>query len=179
MRGALGARRFSTHPLKEALIDADLTRPDGTADLTGDGRLDETPAAVEADALDSVDAPETTVDPLVSPSRELALRVAEAIVDTPASETLVLDIHNLSSVADCFVICSGENERQLRAIHREVVERMDETGVHPRRVEGTPASGWILIDYGDVVVHIFDVDQRLFYRLEELWAGASILLSMQ
>ena len=133
-------------------------------------------APADPDAGDERDA---SVDPLVGPSRELALRVAELIADTPASETLVLDIHGLSTIADCFVICSGENERQLRAIQREVVERMDETGVHPRRIEGTPSSGWILIDYGDVVVHIFDEDQRLFYRLEELWAGATILLSMQ
>ena len=128
---------------------------------------------------DAGDERDPSVDPLVGPSRELALRVAELIADTPASETLVLDIHGLSTIAYCFVICSGENERQLRAIQRAVVERMDETGVHPRRIEGTPSSGWILIDYGDVVVHIFAEDQRLFYRLEELWAGATILLSMQ
>src|SRR5919106_1784559 len=116
---------------------------------------------------------------LAGRSRELALRIAEVIADTPASETLVLDIHALSSVADCFVICSGENERQLRAIQRDVVEQLDEHGVHPRRIEGTPPSGWILVDYGDVVVHIFDEDQRAFYRLEQLWSGANVLLSMQ
>ena len=118
-------------------------------------------------------------DPLVGPSRELALRIAELIADTPASDTLVLDIHRLSSVADCFVICSGQNERQLRAIVRDVVEHLDGDGVHPRRVEGTPPSGWILLDYGDVVVHVFDEDQRAFYRLEDLWSGATTLLAMQ
>jgi ribosome-associated protein len=130
-------------------------------------------------AMDPADLADAAVDPLVGPSRDLALRIAEVIADTPASETLVLDIHALSSVADCFVICSGENERQLRAIARDVLEQMETQGIHPRRVEGTPPSGWILLDYGDVVVHVFDVDQRSFYRLEDLWAGAATLLSMQ
>jgi ribosome-associated protein len=117
--------------------------------------------------------------PLVGPSRELALAIAEVIADTPAQNTLVLDIHRLSPVADCFVICSGENERQLRAISRDILDQLDNFGVRPRRVEGTPPAGWILIDYGDVVVHIFDVDQRSFYRLEDLWSGATTLLAMQ
>jgi ribosome-associated protein len=129
--------------------------------------------------LAAVEELDTLATELIGPSRELALRIAEAIADTPASETLVLDIHRLSSVADCFVICSGENERQLRAIARDVVEELDEVGVHPRRIEGAPPSGWILVDYGDVVVHIFDEDQRAFYRLEQLWSGANVLLSMQ
>jgi ribosome-associated protein len=118
-------------------------------------------------------------EPLVGPSRELALAIAEVIADTPAQDTLVLDIHRLSPVADCFVICSGQNERQLRAISRDILDQLDESGVRPRRVEGTPASGWILIDYGDVVVHVFDEDQRTFYRLEDLWSGATTLLAMQ
>jgi ribosome-associated protein len=130
-------------------------------------------------ATDRADQGIAVVDPLVGPSRELALRIAEVIADTPASETLVLDIHDLSSVADCFVICSGENERQLRAIVRDVIEQLDLQGVHPRRVEGTAPAGWILLDYGDVIVHVFDEDQRSFYRLEDLWAGATMLLSMQ
>ena len=81
--------------------------------------------------------------------------------------------------AHCFVICSGENERQLRAIQQDVMEQLEEDGSNPRRIEGTPASGWILIDYGDVVVHIFDVDQRTFYRLEDIWKDAPTLLAIQ
>lgn len=112
-------------------------------------------------------------------SRQRALRIAEILADTPASDTLVLDIHLLSTVADYFVICSGENERQLRAISNKLLEALGEEGVRPLRAEGTPQSGWILLDYGDSIVHIFDVDQRAFYRLETLWAEAPTLIAMQ
>ena len=118
-------------------------------------------------------------EPLYPSSRDLAIRIAEVIADTPAQNTVVIDIHHTSTVADCFVICSGENERQLRAIHRDVTEQLEEENTFPRRIEGTPASGWILIDYGDVVVHIFDIDQRTFYRLEDVWRDAPTLLAIQ
>lgn len=111
--------------------------------------------------------------------RDRALLLADIISDTPARDTVVLDIHALSPFADFFVITAGENERQLRAINRTVIERMDEVGIRPRRSEGTAAGGWILLDFGDVLVHIFSVDQREFYRLEDLWAEAPMLLAIQ
>lgn len=111
--------------------------------------------------------------------RERALLLADIISDTPARDTVVLDIHELSPFADFFVITAGENERQLRAINRAVIERMDEAGVRPRRAEGTANAGWILLDFGDVLVHIFSNDQRAFYRLEDLWAEAPTLLAIQ
>jgi ribosome-associated protein len=114
-----------------------------------------------------------------SADRELALRIADVISDTPASNTLVLDIRGLSPFADFFVICQGENERQLRAILRTVTETLAEEGIRPERTEGTPAAGWILIDYGATIVHIFATDQRGFYRLEELWSEAPTLLAIQ
>ncbi len=101
------------------------------------------------------------------------------MTDTPAEETLVLDIHEISPVADHFVICSGQNERQLRAISREVTEQLSATGTRPTRTEGNAAGGWIVLDYGAVIVHIFDEDQRAFYRLEELWSEAPTLLAIQ
>ena len=111
--------------------------------------------------------------------RARALLLADIISDTPARDTVVLDIHELSPFADYFVITAGENERQLRAINRTIIERMDEAGVRPRRSEGTATGGWILLDFGDVLVHIFSVDQREFYRLEDLWAEAPTLLAIQ
>lgn len=115
----------------------------------------------------------------IAASRALAVDIADIIADTPAADTRVIDIHELSTIADVFVICSGENERQLRAIMRTVSDDMGKSGRPPRRVEGEPTSGWILMDFGDVIVHIFDAALREFYDLEERWAKAPVLLSIQ
>lgn len=115
----------------------------------------------------------------LTPGRERALMLADIISDTPARDTVVLDIHAMSPFADYFVITEGENERQLRAIERTLVEKMNENGVKARRTEGTPASGWIVLDFGEVLVHVFSTDQRTFYRLEDLWSDAPTLLSIQ
>jgi len=115
----------------------------------------------------------------VAEGRELALQIADIIADTPAANTLVLDIHEISPFADYFVICDGENERQLRAIAREIGDTLSKQGVRPQRTEGSPDSGWILMDFGGTVVHVFDVDHRAFYRLEELWSDAPTLLAIQ
>lgn len=123
-------------------------------------------------------APDVSAD-VPAEGREFALRIAEILADTPASQTLVLDIHQISSIADYFVICSGENERQLRAISGSLLDELSDEKVRPRRTEGTPESGWIVLDFGDSIVHIFDVDQRDFYRLESLWSEAPTLVSMQ
>lgn len=104
--------------------------------------------------------------------------MAEILSDTPASNTLVIDIHALSSIADYFVICSGENERQLRAISNTVLDKLNDDRLRPLRTEGEPQSGWIVLDYGDVVAHVFDIDVREFYRLETLWAEAPTVVAM-
>lgn len=110
---------------------------------------------------------------------DLARRLAQAASDARASDVVVLDIHELTIVADLFVICTGDNERLLRAIARDVVEAADKVGVDPRRTEGTAEAGWILIDFADVVVHIFGPAEREFYRLEEIWSEAQTLLVIQ
>jgi ribosome-associated protein len=115
----------------------------------------------------------------IATSRVLAVDIADVIAETPASDTRVIDIHNLSTIADVFVICSGENERQLRAITRTLTDEMSESGRGPRRIEGDTTSGWILMDFGDVIVHIFDAELREFYDLEERWSEAPVLLSIQ
>ncbi|HEX5499105.1 MAG TPA: ribosome silencing factor [Thermomicrobiales bacterium] len=109
----------------------------------------------------------------------MALQIAQTLADTPASNTVVLDIHGMSPFADYFVICSADNERQLRAINRQVMDGMAKEGIRPERTEGTPAGGWIVLDYGDVIVHIFSADLRAFYRLEDLWADAQTLVTIQ
>lgn len=115
----------------------------------------------------------------IATSRVLAVDIADVIAETPASDTRVIDIHELSTIADVFVICSGENERQLRAITRTLNDEMSRTDRSPRRIEGDPTSGWILMDFGDVIVHVFDAELRAFYDLEERWSEAPVLLSIQ
>ncbi|HWV22754.1 MAG TPA: ribosome silencing factor [Thermomicrobiales bacterium] len=115
----------------------------------------------------------------IAASRALAVDIADIIADTPAADTRVIDIHGLTTIADVFVICSGENERQLRAITRAITDEMAKQDVRARRIEGDTASGWILMDFGDVIVHVFDAALREYYDLEDRWAEAPVLLSIQ
>jgi ribosome-associated protein len=118
-------------------------------------------------------------DALTERPRDLALKIADVLTDTPASDTVLLEITEISSIADFFLLCSGENERQLRAIMEEIKEKMAEENVRPLRIEGSPQSGWIVLDFGDVVTHIFDMELREYYRLDQLWSEAPRVLSIQ
>ena len=122
---------------------------------------------------------DTTHNTEIAQSRELALMIADLIADTPAADTRVMDIHELTTIADFFVICSGENERQLRAISRTLTDELGERDIHPLHIEGEPVSGWILLDFNDVMVHVFDEQLRSFYNLEDRWAEAPVVVSIQ
>lgn len=110
---------------------------------------------------------------------DIARRIAEVASDTLATNVTVLDISQLTALADVFVICSADNVRQLNALREAVVTQLREEGVTPRRVEGVAEAGWILLDYGDVIVHLFTEEQRLFYQLEGVWSEAQTLLVIQ
>jgi len=110
---------------------------------------------------------------------ELARAVADVAADTLASNVTLLDISETSSFADVFVICSADNVRQLNALREEIIDELREQGVRTRRVEGEAEAGWVLIDYGDVIVHLLTVEQRDFYGLELLWSDAPVLLKIQ
>ena len=85
----------------------------------------------------------------------------------------MLDLRDVSLVADYFVICSGTSERQIKSINDEIVETLGkEERLKPLQKEGHPDSGWVLLDYGSVVVHIFSPEARDFYRLEKIWSQA-------
>ena len=89
-------------------------------------------------------------------------------------------MRKLSPYVDYFIVCTGTSERQLKAIADGVEEHtFQEQGIKLRRREGTAESGWILIDYSGVVIHIFSTSQRKYYRLEELWKDAPVLLKIQ
>jgi ribosome-associated protein len=91
----------------------------------------------------------------------------------------VLDIHELADFAEFFVICSGTSDRMLRALANDVIEHVREVFKIKGRIEGRPEDGWLLIDYGDLVVHLFSPDRRDYYRLEELWARGKVMLHLQ
>jgi ribosome-associated protein len=92
---------------------------------------------------------------------------------------MLLDIRSISLLADYFVICSGESERQIKAIVDEVIEKTKEDEVRPLHIEGDPPSGWVLVDYGSVIVHVFAPTVRSYYQLEQLWSDASIVVRIQ
>jgi ribosome-associated protein len=96
--------------------------------------------------------------------------------DKKAEEITVLDVRDLTSFTDYFIVCTGESEPQLRTIAKNIEEKMTTTGVKPHHLEGKSEHGWILMDYDDFVVHIFSRDKRTFYDLERLWGDAPRLL---
>ncbi len=91
----------------------------------------------------------------------------------------MLDIRELSVIADFFVVCTGGNARQINAIRSAIADKMSELDVREHGHEGSPEGGWILLDYGDVIVHIFGPMEREFYRLERLWSGAPTVVYLQ
>jgi ribosome-associated protein len=92
---------------------------------------------------------------------------------------VLLDARGICSFADYFVICSGEVERQISAIYDEIGHRLKKEGVLPHHHEGTLESGWLLLDYGDVIVHVFAAPEREHYRLDEMWRDARPVLRIQ
>jgi ribosome-associated protein len=106
---------------------------------------------------------------------EMAAAIADLAADRKAQDIVQLDLRGMIGYADYFVICSGRTDRQTRAIHDAIHEGLKARGVLPRRVEGVSEARWILMDYLDVVVHVFTPDTREYYRLEQLWGEAPSL----
>jgi ribosome-associated protein len=110
---------------------------------------------------------------------ELARKAVDAASDRQAADIVLLDIRSVSLLADYFVICSAETERQVKAVVDSVVEALEKEGQRPLHIEGNAASGWVLLDYGSVIVHVFSPAEREYYHLERLWAQAQTVLRMQ
>ncbi|MGZ4293935.1 MAG: ribosome silencing factor [Solirubrobacteraceae bacterium] len=110
----------------------------------------------------------------LSPEEAVAA-VTEFAADRKALDIVQLDLRGMIGYADYFVIATGRTDRQTRAIHDAIHEGMKARGILPRRVEGLSEAKWILMDYLDVVVHIFTPDTRDYYRLEQLWGEAPSL----
>lgn len=105
-------------------------------------------------------------------SRQKALRIAEAAFDGKADDLTILDLRKLSSSFDYFVLCSATSVRRAQAIAEGVEEALRPTGARLWHTEGDTEGGWVLLDYGSVVAHIFDAESRTFYQLERLWYDA-------
>ncbi len=112
---------------------------------------------------------------LTTAPQHVALAVAAAR-DHKADDLRLLDLSEVSDFTDYFLICSGHSDRQVRAIAEAVDEQLRGTGSRALHVEGLREGKWVLLDYGDLVVHVFDEERRRFYRLDRLWADASAVL---
>lgn len=111
----------------------------------------------------------------VSTEKMMAQIACKAIDDKKGQGIKIIDIHNVSVIADYFVIASGTNSNQVQAIVDNVEEQLGRAGFEAKQIEGNRNSSWILMDYGDVIVHVFDEENRLFYDLERIWRDGKVL----
>lgn len=132
------------------------------------------PAAKKATARKTTSKKAEVPDVPVKFEGEVFARAAAGFADDKKAENIVvLDVRAISMVADFLLICDGSSLPHLRAIRNEIADRLKhDHGVPPYSSHGTPDSGWLLLDYGDVVVHVFHAEKRAFYGLEDLWNDA-------
>ncbi|HMK60839.1 MAG TPA: ribosome silencing factor [Dissulfurispiraceae bacterium] len=100
------------------------------------------------------------------------MRAAKAALDKKSKETVILELKDLTVIADYFVICSGTNITQVKAIADHIENELLEVGIRPASIEGRENARWILMDYGDAVVHIFEEETRAYYELDKFWLDA-------
>jgi len=112
-------------------------------------------------------------------SNELAHIIVDAAAEKQASDIVLLDLRKITLIADYFIVCSGQSLRQIKSITEGVLESIRDRGVRPLAVEGESDSGWVLVDLGSVIVHIFSPELRTYYALEELWRDAPVVVHMQ
>ncbi|MGP4041789.1 ribosome silencing factor [Gracilibacillus sp. D59] len=105
-------------------------------------------------------------------NKQLVELIAKACDDKRAEDIILLDMQNVSLIADYFLICEGTNERQVQAIAREVKDIAEDQNIDVKRMEGFDQARWVLVDLGDLVCHVFHRDERGYYNLEKLWGDA-------
>lgn len=111
---------------------------------------------------------------------ELARAMVDVIADKKGEDIVLLDMQGKTIITDYFVICSGSSERQLKAIVEGMRDEIKKTyGISPRRVDGAAETGWMLMDYSDIIVHAFSPETRSYYDLEDLWREAPVLLKIK
>lgn len=104
--------------------------------------------------------------------KEILKKIVDIIEDKKGEQTVVLDISEISSLADYFVISSANNINQLQAISDDLQELLEKEGLKINKVEGAKNSSWVLLDFTDIVIHLFTKEDRIFYNLERIWADA-------
>ena len=108
-------------------------------------------------------------------SKELTKLAVAALEDRKAEDVTVIDISEISPIADYFIIANGTNQNQLQAMRDAADEALYKAGVKVQQIEGNQSSTWILMDYGDIIIHIFSKEDRLFYYLERTWRDGKVL----
>ena len=108
-------------------------------------------------------------------SKKMAKIACAALADKKGEDIKVIDISNVSVLADYFIIASGSNRNQVQAMADNVEEILGRAQIEPKQIEGYQNANWILMDYRDVVIHIFDEENRLFYDLERIWRDGSLI----
>ena len=111
----------------------------------------------------------------MSNALEMTRLACKALEEKKGEDIKVIDIHEVSVIADYFVIASGSNQNQVEAMVDSVQEMLGRAGYEPRQIEGSKSSSWILMDYGDLMIHIFDEENRLFYDLERIWRDGKVM----
>jgi ribosome-associated protein len=109
----------------------------------------------------------------------LARLIVDMISDKKGEDIMMLDTRPVSVISDYFVIATGSSDRQIKAIADDIQKQLKKDRILPLGAEGTAASGWVLLDYGSVIVHLFSPGIRDFYRLEKLWEQAPVVVRMQ
>ena len=107
-------------------------------------------------------------------SRELATNIAQLILEKKGDDVLLMDLKGLTSITDFFVVCTADSDVQAKAIKNHIQDELLYQSVRPWHVEGSKNMNWVLMDFVDVVVHIFQKEAREFYTLERLWGDATI-----
>jgi ribosome-associated protein len=110
---------------------------------------------------------------------EIAHNIIQTLEDKKGESILLLDIHEIASFTDYFIICSGSSDRMLNSLANAVMETAKQQFDLLSKTEGQPSDGWLVVDLGDIIVHLFSPDQRDYYHLEQLWERGKVLVSLQ
>jgi ribosome-associated protein len=109
-----------------------------------------------------------------APTDEMVTKIVDLLTERQAEDVVLLDIRDIASFTDYFVIASAQNQRHLRALVDAINTELAQQGIKASHIEGDDDSGWVLADFGDVIAHLFTPEQRAFYKLESLWGRSGV-----